>query len=51
VLFATHDRSLLDIRARRLIVLDEGKAMDVPTGIALPDDEDEDDEMPSGLPL
>ncbi len=50
VLFATHDRSLLDIRARRLIVLDEGKAMDVPTGIALPDDDDE-DELPSGLPL
>ena len=53
VLFATHDRSLLDIRARRLIVLDEGKAMDVPTGIALPhdDEEDEDDDLPSGLPL
>lgn len=33
VLFATHDRSLLDVRARRLIVLDEGKAVDVPTGV------------------
>src|SRR4051812_22931001 len=33
VLFATHDRSLLDVRARRLIVLDEGKAMDVPNGV------------------
>jgi cell division transport system ATP-binding protein len=32
VLFATHDRSLLDQRARRLIVLDEGKAIDVPNG-------------------
>jgi cell division transport system ATP-binding protein len=34
VLFATHDRSLLEIRPRRLIVLDDGKALDVPTGIA-----------------
>jgi cell division transport system ATP-binding protein len=33
VLFATHDRSLLDVRARRLIVLDEGKAVDVPNGV------------------
>ncbi len=33
VLFATHDRSLLDLRARRLIVLDEGKAVDVPNGV------------------
>jgi cell division transport system ATP-binding protein len=33
VLFATHDRSLLDVRSRRLIVLDEGKALDVPTGV------------------
>ena len=37
VLFATHDRSLLDIRARRLIVLDEGKAVDVPNGVATPE--------------
>lgn len=29
VLFATHDRSLLEIRRRRLVVLDEGKTMDV----------------------
>jgi len=34
VLFATHDRSLLEVRPRRLIVLDEGKAVDVPSGIA-----------------
>ena len=34
ILFATHDRSLLDLRARRLIVLDEGKAVDVPNGVA-----------------
>src|SRR5258708_5666798 len=34
VLFATHDRSLLEIRPRRIVVLDEGKAVDVPHGIA-----------------
>jgi cell division transport system ATP-binding protein len=34
VIFATHDRSLLEIRPRRLIVLDGGKAVDVATGIA-----------------
>jgi len=33
VLFATHDRSLLDIRPRRVIVLDEGQALDVPGGL------------------
>jgi cell division transport system ATP-binding protein len=33
VLFATHDRSLLDIRPHRVVVLDEGKAMDVPNGL------------------
>ena len=33
VLFATHDRSLLDIRPRRVVVLDEGKAVDVPHGL------------------
>jgi len=37
VLFATHDRSLLEVRPRRLIVLDEGKAHDVPMGIATPE--------------
>src|SRR5580692_8307480 len=35
VLFATHDRSLLEVRPRRLIVLDEGKAVDVPTGVGI----------------
>jgi cell division transport system ATP-binding protein len=39
VLFATHDRSLLDLRARRLIVLDEGKAVDVPNGVVEPEPE------------
>jgi cell division transport system ATP-binding protein len=34
VLFATHDRSLLDVRPRRVVVLDEGQAMDVPNGLA-----------------
>lgn len=33
VLFATHDRSLLDVRPRRIVVLDEGKATDVPNGL------------------
>jgi len=36
VLFATHDRSLLDIRPRRVIVLDEGQAVDVPGGLGSP---------------
>src|SRR5262249_43612875 len=35
VLFATHDRTLLDVRPRRIVVLDEGKATDVPHGLAL----------------
>jgi cell division transport system ATP-binding protein len=34
VLFATHDRTLLEIRPRRVVVLDEGKAMDVRGGLA-----------------
>jgi cell division transport system ATP-binding protein len=34
VLFATHDRTLLEIRPRRVVVLDSGKAIDVPQGIA-----------------
>jgi cell division transport system ATP-binding protein len=33
VLFATHDRSLLDVRPRRVVVLDDGKATDVPGGL------------------
>jgi cell division transport system ATP-binding protein len=39
VLFATHDRSLLEVRPRRVVVLDEGKAIDVPQGVA-PEDYD-----------
>jgi cell division transport system ATP-binding protein len=35
VLFATHDRSLLDIRPRRVLVLDEGQAVDVPGGLGV----------------
>jgi cell division transport system ATP-binding protein len=34
VIFATHDRTLLDVRPRRVVVLDEGKAVDVPNGLA-----------------
>src|SRR5260221_7207744 len=34
VLFATHDRTLLEVRPRRVVVLDEGKAIDVPQGFA-----------------
>ncbi|HEX3772060.1 MAG TPA: cell division ATP-binding protein FtsE [Polyangiaceae bacterium] len=34
VVFATHDRTLLEVRARRVVVLDSGKAIDVPQGIA-----------------
>ena len=34
VLFATHDRSLLDVRPRRVVVLDEGRATDVPHGLS-----------------
>jgi len=33
VLFATHDRTLLDVRPRRVIVLDDGKATDAPNGL------------------
>ncbi|MBN1610028.1 MAG: ATP-binding cassette domain-containing protein [Polyangiaceae bacterium] len=36
VLFATHDRSLLDVRPRRVVVLDEGRAYDVPNGLDQP---------------
>jgi cell division transport system ATP-binding protein len=35
VLFATHDRSLLDTRPRRVVVLDDGKATDAPQGLDL----------------
>jgi cell division transport system ATP-binding protein len=43
VLFATHDRSLLEVRPRRVVVLDEGKAIDVPNGVAT---EDYDNKLP-----
>ena len=33
VLFATHERSLIDIRPRRVIVLDDGKATDAQGGL------------------
>ena len=33
VLFATHDRSLLDARAHRVVVLDDGRATDAPNGL------------------
>jgi cell division transport system ATP-binding protein len=33
VLFATHDRSLLDVRPRRVVVLDEGRATDIRDGL------------------
>ncbi len=33
VLFATHDRSLLDVRPRRVVVLDEGRVTDVKMGL------------------
>ncbi|MCS6900063.1 MAG: ATP-binding cassette domain-containing protein [Polyangiaceae bacterium] len=34
VLFATHDRTLLEVRPRRVVVLDDGKAVDVQAGLA-----------------
>ena len=36
ILFATHDRSLLEVRAHRIIVLDDGRAIDVPNGLVAP---------------
>jgi cell division transport system ATP-binding protein len=44
VLFATHDRTLLEVRPRRVVVLDEGKAMDVRAGLAGDADQDHADE-------
>ncbi len=44
VVFATHDRTLLEVRPRRIVVLDDGKAIDVPHGIAT-------DEYDNRLPL
>lgn len=43
VLFATHDRSLLDVRPRRIVILDEGKATDVPESRDEDVDDDDDD--------
>jgi cell division transport system ATP-binding protein len=43
VLFATHDRTLLEVRPRRVVVLDEGKAIDVPNGVAT---EEYDNQLP-----
>jgi cell division transport system ATP-binding protein len=43
VLFATHDRTLLELRSRRVVVLDEGKAIDVPNGVFT---EDHDNPLP-----
>ncbi len=40
VLFATHDRTLLDVRPRRVVVLDEGKATDVPHGLGMAEEDD-----------
>ena len=34
VIFATHDRSLLDVRPRRVVVLDEGQVTDVKHGLS-----------------
>jgi cell division transport system ATP-binding protein len=39
VLFATHDRTLLDVRPRRVVILDEGKATDVPHGLGAGEEE------------
>lgn len=33
VIFATHDRSLLDVHPHRVVVLDEGQTTDVPDGL------------------
>jgi cell division transport system ATP-binding protein len=39
ILFATHDRSLLEVRAHRIIVLDDGRAIDVPNGLMAPQED------------
>ncbi len=41
VLFATHDRTLLDVRPRRVVVLDDGRAVDVPSGLGAGEGEDQ----------
>jgi cell division transport system ATP-binding protein len=45
IFFATHDRSLLDVRARRIIVLDEGRAVDI-AGTLSPPFEDQYESLP-----
>ncbi len=42
VLFATHDRTLLDVRPRRILVLDDGRVTDAPAGLAQLAGEEED---------
>jgi cell division transport system ATP-binding protein len=39
ILFATHDRTLLEARAHRIVVLDDGRAIDVPNGLATQEDD------------
>jgi cell division transport system ATP-binding protein len=34
VVFATHDRTLLDVRPRRVVILDDGRAVDSPRGLS-----------------
>jgi cell division transport system ATP-binding protein len=47
VLFATHDRTLLELRPRRVVVLDDGKAVDVRSGLAAAEgDPDYDNQLP-----
>jgi cell division transport system ATP-binding protein len=41
VIFATHDRTLLDVRPRRVVVLDDGKCVDVPNGLSVEEDYDQ----------
>jgi cell division transport system ATP-binding protein len=47
VLFATHDRTLLDVRPRRILVLDEGRVMDVPAGLSSFASDERHDEAPN----
>jgi cell division transport system ATP-binding protein len=46
VLFATHDRSLLDMRPHRVVVLDDGRITDVPSGLTPDPDDEYDNELP-----
>jgi cell division transport system ATP-binding protein len=45
VVFATHDRTLLDVRPRRVVVLDEGKATDAQDGLDAFEGVDDDEAM------